>query len=118
LIIAAFLLLLLLLLLRQPGTYSLHLKNCNHFAEAFVRELTGEPVPAWINRAAGIGEFVLGRPTPPTEQSAAAAAAAAAAASNSSSSSSSSAKQKDKSARPELSAKQREMLDKLKVGKK
>jgi PPPDE putative peptidase domain len=89
----------------------LHLKNCNHFAEAFVRELTGEPVPAWINRAAGIGEFVLGRPKPATEQTAAAAA-------GSSTSSSSNAKQKDKSARPELSAKQREMLDKLKVGKK
>jgi PPPDE putative peptidase domain len=91
------------------------LKNCNHFAEAFVRELTGEPVPAWINRAAGIGEFVLGRPKPASEQTAAAAAATT---SSSSSSSSSSTKPKDKSARPELSAKQREMLDKLKVGKK
>ena len=26
----------------QPGTYNLHSKNCNHFADAFARELVGE----------------------------------------------------------------------------
>ncbi|CAM9916751.1 unnamed protein product, partial [Phaeothamnion confervicola] len=40
-----------------PGTYSVTQRNCNHFAESFCHALTGESVPAWLNRAAGVGGF-------------------------------------------------------------
>ena len=43
----------------QPGSYNLSTKNCNHFCEAFIRELTGIPLPPWINRAAYFGSLVV-----------------------------------------------------------
>ncbi|KAI5815989.1 PPPDE putative peptidase domain-containing protein [Pyronema omphalodes] len=36
-------------------TYNLLTRNCNHFTSHLCQALTGQPAPAWINRAAGIG---------------------------------------------------------------
>lgn len=36
-------------------SYNLLSKNCNHFTNALCQKLTGQPAPAWLNRAAGIG---------------------------------------------------------------
>ncbi|KAH7131417.1 PPPDE putative peptidase domain-containing protein [Dactylonectria estremocensis] len=39
-----------------PGTsYNLLIKNCNHFTSYLCMKLTGQPGPAWLNRAASIG---------------------------------------------------------------
>ena len=38
-----------------PGTYNLVRRNCNHFSDALCQHLVGAPIPAWINRAAGLG---------------------------------------------------------------
>lgn len=42
-------------------TYHLIAKNCNHFTDEVCQQLTGKPIPAWINRLARVGEdsFVL-----------------------------------------------------------
>lgn len=36
-------------------TYNILTRNCNHFTSKLCLKLTGQPAPAWINRAAGIG---------------------------------------------------------------
>lgn len=36
-------------------TYNLLTRNCNHFTSALCQRLTGQPGPAWLNRAASIG---------------------------------------------------------------
>ncbi|KAH0863239.1 hypothetical protein HID58_080450 [Brassica napus] len=38
-------------------TYHLIAKNCNHFTEQVCLQLTGKPVPGWINRLARVGSF-------------------------------------------------------------
>ncbi|CAN7031463.1 hypothetical protein BRARA_H00927 [Brassica rapa] len=38
-------------------TYHLIAKNCNHFTEEVCFQLTGKPVPGWINRLARVGSF-------------------------------------------------------------
>jgi deubiquitinase DESI2 len=35
--------------------YNLLTKNCNHFTSYLCKKLTGQPGPAWLNRAASIG---------------------------------------------------------------
>ena len=39
----------------QGTSYNLLSNNCNHFTSYFCQRLTGLDVPAWLNRAAGIG---------------------------------------------------------------
>jgi len=39
----------------KPGSYHVLKKNCNSFSHALCLKLTGNPVPAYINRAANIG---------------------------------------------------------------
>ncbi|ROT41157.1 DUF862-domain-containing protein [Sodiomyces alkalinus F11] len=36
-------------------TYNLLTRNCNHFTQTLCQKLTGQPGPAWLNRAASIG---------------------------------------------------------------
>ncbi|KAL2758980.1 hypothetical protein ACRALDRAFT_2099608 [Sodiomyces alcalophilus JCM 7366] len=36
-------------------TYNLLTRNCNHFTSELCQRLTGQPGPAWLNRAASIG---------------------------------------------------------------
>lgn len=36
-------------------SYNLLTKNCNHFTSYLCKKLTGQPGPAWLNRAASIG---------------------------------------------------------------
>ncbi|XP_056864998.1 deSI-like protein At4g17486 isoform X2 [Raphanus sativus] len=38
-------------------TYHLIAKNCNHFTEEVCLQLTGKPIPGWINRLARLGSF-------------------------------------------------------------
>ncbi|CAH2078776.1 unnamed protein product [Thlaspi arvense] len=38
-------------------TYHLIAKNCNHFTEEVCLQLTGQPIPGWINRLARVGSF-------------------------------------------------------------
>nr|AAG40349.1 AT4g17486 [Arabidopsis thaliana] len=38
-------------------TYHLIAKNCNHFTEEVCLQLTGKPIPGWINRLARVGSF-------------------------------------------------------------
>ncbi|KAI4315219.1 hypothetical protein L6164_028052 [Bauhinia variegata] len=38
-------------------TYHLIAKNCNHFTDEVCQELTGKPIPAWVNRLARVGSF-------------------------------------------------------------
>ncbi|XP_014507720.1 deSI-like protein At4g17486 [Vigna radiata var. radiata] len=38
-------------------TYHLIAKNCNHFTDEVCQQLTGKPIPAWINRLARVGSF-------------------------------------------------------------
>lgn len=40
-------------------TYHLIAKNCNHFTDEVCQELTGKPIPAWVNRLARVGEDSL-----------------------------------------------------------
>ena len=39
----------------QGTAYNLLSKNCNHFTQYLCEKLTGNPGPAWLNRAASIG---------------------------------------------------------------
>ncbi|XP_058764553.1 deSI-like protein At4g17486 [Vicia villosa] len=38
-------------------SYHLIAKNCNHFTDEVCQELTGKPIPAWVNRLARVGSF-------------------------------------------------------------
>ncbi|OAD06083.1 hypothetical protein MUCCIDRAFT_17317, partial [Mucor lusitanicus CBS 277.49] len=38
-------------------SYNLLSRNCNHFTEEFVFKLTQKTIPAWINRAAKLGNM-------------------------------------------------------------
>ncbi|RZB56886.1 DeSI-like protein isoform D [Glycine soja] len=38
-------------------SYHLIAKNCNHFTDEVCQQLTGKPIPAWINRLARVGSF-------------------------------------------------------------
>ncbi|KAI9475619.1 MAG: PPPDE putative peptidase domain-containing protein [Benjaminiella poitrasii] len=38
-------------------SYNLLTRNCNHFTEEFVERLTHKSIPAWINRAAKLGNM-------------------------------------------------------------
>ncbi|KAF5741082.1 putative PPPDE thiol peptidase family protein [Tripterygium wilfordii] len=38
-------------------TYHLIAKNCNHFTDEVCLQLTGKPIPAWVNRMARLGSF-------------------------------------------------------------
>ncbi|XP_031247912.1 deSI-like protein At4g17486 isoform X2 [Pistacia vera] len=38
-------------------TYHLIAKNCNHFTEEVCLQLTGKPIPGWVNRLARLGSF-------------------------------------------------------------
>lgn len=38
-------------------SYNLLTKNCNHFTDELCLRLTGRPLPGWVNRLAGLGEF-------------------------------------------------------------
>ncbi|XVF51811.1 hypothetical protein PTKIN_Ptkin04bG0214400 [Pterospermum kingtungense] len=38
-------------------TYHLIAKNCNHFTNEVCMQLTGKPIPGWINRLAQLGSF-------------------------------------------------------------
>ncbi|KAM7260451.1 hypothetical protein ACFE04_016192 [Oxalis oulophora] len=38
-------------------TYHLIAKNCNHFTEEVCLQLTGKPIPGWVNRMARVGSF-------------------------------------------------------------
>lgn len=37
-------------------TYHLIAKNCNHFTDNVCRNLTGKPIPGWVNRLARLGK--------------------------------------------------------------
>lgn len=36
-------------------TYHLIAKNCNHFTDEVCTQLTGKPIPGWVNRLARLG---------------------------------------------------------------
>lgn len=38
-------------------TYHLIAKNCNHFTDEVCQQITGKPIPAWVNRLARVGSF-------------------------------------------------------------
>ncbi|XWS49692.1 hypothetical protein CRYUN_Cryun12cG0025000 [Craigia yunnanensis] len=38
-------------------TYHLIAKNCNHFTDEVCMQLTGKPIPGWVNRLAQLGSF-------------------------------------------------------------
>ncbi|KAK2356290.1 hypothetical protein P8452_76152 [Trifolium repens] len=38
-------------------SYHLIAKNCNHFTDEVCQQLTGKPIPAWVNRLARVGSF-------------------------------------------------------------
>ncbi|CAJ2645863.1 deSI-like protein At4g17486 [Trifolium pratense] len=38
-------------------TYHLIAKNCNHFTDDVCQQLTGSPIPGWVNRLARLGSF-------------------------------------------------------------
>lgn len=40
----------------RGDTYHLITKNCNHFTDEVCQQLTGKPIPAWVNRLARVGE--------------------------------------------------------------
>ncbi|KAL6634861.1 hypothetical protein ACP70R_027532 [Stipagrostis hirtigluma subsp. patula] len=37
------------------NTYNLITKNCNHFTDDVCQNLTGKPIPGWVNRLARVG---------------------------------------------------------------
>jgi hypothetical protein len=40
----------------HADTYHLIAKNCNHFTDEVCQQLTGNPIPGWVNRLARVGE--------------------------------------------------------------
>uniref|UniRef100_N1R0T5 Uncharacterized protein n=1 Tax=Aegilops tauschii TaxID=37682 RepID=N1R0T5_AEGTA len=38
------------------NTYNLIAKNCNHFTDDVCRNLTGKPIPGWVNRLARVDD--------------------------------------------------------------
>ncbi|GAB2284952.1 hypothetical protein Dimus_019407 [Dionaea muscipula] len=40
----------------QGNTYHLIRKNCNHFCKDVCIQLTGKPIPSWVNRLARLGK--------------------------------------------------------------
>jgi len=40
-------------------TYHLIAKNCNHFTEEVCLQVTGKPIPGWINRMARVGKITF-----------------------------------------------------------
>nr|GLL44911.1 deSI-like protein At4g17486 [Ipomoea trifida] len=38
-------------------SYHLIAKNCNHFTDEVCMQLTGKPIPGWVNRLARVGSF-------------------------------------------------------------
>ncbi|XP_050229696.1 deSI-like protein At4g17486 [Mercurialis annua] len=38
-------------------TYHLIAKNCNHFTDEVCLQLTGKPIPSWVNRLARVGSY-------------------------------------------------------------
>mmetsp|Transcript_15618 Transcript_15618/g.40022 ORF Transcript_15618/g.40022 Transcript_15618/m.40022 type:complete len:89 (+) Transcript_15618:168-434(+) len=40
----------------KGNTYNLLANNCNHFSDAICFELTGNHLPAWVNRLASVGD--------------------------------------------------------------
>lgn len=38
------------------NTYNLITKNCNHFCNDACVQLTGKPIPSWVNRLARLGK--------------------------------------------------------------
>ncbi|XP_019190869.1 PREDICTED: deSI-like protein At4g17486 [Ipomoea nil] len=38
-------------------SYHLIAKNCNHFSDEVCMQLTGKPIPGWVNRLARVGSF-------------------------------------------------------------
>ena len=39
------------------NTYHLISKNCNHFTDDVCKNLTGKPIPGWVNRLARVGWY-------------------------------------------------------------
>ncbi|KAL5214988.1 hypothetical protein ABZP36_004140 [Zizania latifolia] len=39
------------------NAYHLISKNCNHFTDDVCKNLTGKPIPGWVNRLARVGSF-------------------------------------------------------------
>jgi deubiquitinase DESI2 len=39
-------------------TYHLINKNCNHFTDDVCQNLTGKPIPSWVNRLARVGWYL------------------------------------------------------------
>jgi len=39
------------------NTYHLINKNCNHFTDDVCQNLTGKPIPSWVNRLARVGWY-------------------------------------------------------------
>nr|CAH67612.1 OSIGBa0106P14.2 [Oryza sativa] len=39
------------------NSYHLISKNCNHFTDDVSKNLTGKPIPGWVNRLARVGSF-------------------------------------------------------------
>ena len=80
-----------------PGSYNLVSKNCNHFASALCQALCGRDIPAWVNRAASVSSLLV----PPGADTRAGAAGAE--------------RKESSDERPELSAKQRQILAKIRA---
>jgi hypothetical protein len=87
------------------GSYDLVKRNCNHFANALSQRLVQKQIPSWVNRAASFGSSLLPKPKPTIERKEKTKAEIK-------------ADEEKKNARPELTDKQREILAKLKGGKK
>eukprot|EP01031_Cornospumella_fuschlensis_P030552 gene30552-36923_t len=43
----------------SPGLYNVTALNCNHFSDSLVFALLGQHIPAYINRMADIGSYIL-----------------------------------------------------------
>jgi len=84
-----------------PGTYNLVKQNCNHFTDELAKALVGKSIPSWVNRSARLGSSFapkdVNKEDGPKKK-----------------------KKENKKAplkeRPQLTEKQKAMLDKLKQG--